>query len=133
MLIVTARPAAAATCSAFVGGTVGIESRISFAWDPECSDATGRIWGVIRDTTCDHRAARGQYKVYDRRPNGTYVLIDAPAWPLIAPNGCGTEATFSKRTNSPGSVGWKLVVEARACSTAPVNQCSSTQTWTYEG
>lgn len=133
LLAVMARPAAAATCSAVVGGSVGIESRISFSWDPECSDAHGQIWGVIRDTTCDMRAARGQYKVFDRRPNGTYVQIDAPAWPLIAPNGCGTEATFTKRTNSPGSLGWKLVVEARACSSALVKPCSATQTWTWTG
>lgn len=125
MLTVTARPASAATCVPERNDTFGVESVISFRWDPQCSDGNGLFWGTVRDPLCEARSARATFIVYDLLANGTYISIANNNWALEAPNGCGSEATFSKVTRSPGAIGWKLVVATRACN--DWGGCSSTQ------
>jgi hypothetical protein len=83
------------------------------------------FWGTVPDPLCgDNRSARATFIIYDRLADGTLTSIWNNNWGLEAPNGCGSEATFSKMTRSPGAIGWKLVVATRACNTWG---CSSTQ------
>jgi hypothetical protein len=82
---------------------------------PLCSDNRSHWHGVIRDTRCDSRA-------------GKVLLMANPAFPpgggvdsvwthaYSAPNGCGTEASFSGSDLGLGSP-WRLLVRVGACNT----------------
>jgi hypothetical protein len=129
-LLGTAGPANAATCPTLVSASFGTESVITFNFAPQCSDGAAQIWGTLSDPLCDDRAAMGRYVLYDRLPDGTYTLVSNKGWIWKNGNGCGTSTTFSDRTNSPGSIGWKLVVQAEACN---FWGCSSVRSQTYYG
>ena len=44
------------------------------------------------------------------------MLISNRGWIWTAGNGCGTSTTFGTHTNSPGTIGWRLIVQTQACS-----------------
>lgn len=127
-LIGPATTAQAASCTSAVHDSFGVESVITFDWAPQCSDGAAQIWGSLRDAVCDGRAASAGYTVYDKLADGSYTLVSNKGYIWNANNGCNTTQTFTDRTNSPGAVGWELIVRVVACNG---NGCSTTRTKTY--
>jgi hypothetical protein len=121
VVAVTFAPAAqAATCTARVHETSVMDSqsptvRVRYDFAPECSDGTARMWGTVYDTACDGRAAQIQYWIYDKTSSGSWRQIDSGF--ADTDNGCGTSSSFNHTRNSPGSVGWRLKVQIKACNT----------------
>jgi hypothetical protein len=128
-LALSAQPARAATCATAVHDSFGAVAAITFDWAPECSDGRAQISGTLQDATCDSREAIARVVVYDRRPDGTYTVIDDQS-PIKASNGCGTSSNFTRGLNSPGSIGWRLYVMTWACNSG---SCSSISSKTYFG
>jgi hypothetical protein len=133
MTVLAATPAQAADCSsnAHYYYQPGVEVGVSFNWAPECSDGIAQLWGgTVYDRLCDGRAGYAWFKVYDRQPNGTYLLL-ATSPKYAVTNGSGSSASFPTwRPRSPGSIGWKLAVVLQACNSG---SCSTARTYNSLG
>jgi hypothetical protein len=118
--VAVAPAAQAATCTYRVHESSVQDSqsptvRVRYDFAPECSDGLARMSGVVYDTACDGRAAQIQYWIYDKTSSGTWRQIDYGF--ADTDNGCGTSSSFSHVRNSPGSAGWRLKVQIKACNT----------------
>ena len=116
---VAAAPAQAATCTARVHETSVQDTqsptvRVRYDFAPECSDGRAKMWGTVYDTACDGRAAQIQYWIYDKTASGSWSQVDSGF--ANTDNGCGTNSSFTHYRNSPGSVGWRLKVQIKACN-----------------
>jgi hypothetical protein len=120
-LAVVLGPAAqAATCTtrvheSSVQDTQSPTVRVRYDFAPECSDGRSKMSGTVWDTACDQRAAQIQYWIYDKTSSGSWRQIDYGF--ANTDNGCGTSSSFTHYRNSPGSVGWRLKVQIKACNT----------------
>jgi hypothetical protein len=129
LVIASASPASAACAQSHYYYVPGTNAAVSFDWNPECSDGVAQVWnGVVYDTLCDSKAAAAQIWVDDRSPSGAYNNIAISDW-YNSKTGCGNSSTFTTwRPRSPGSIGWRLRVRLRACTSS--SGCTDSD-WSY--
>jgi hypothetical protein len=118
VLVVGGSPAHALSCSStysYGAGSANGGVRVFVNWNPECSDGLARVYGGRITDTSPTRDAQARVIVSDRRANGTYFEVATSRW-WINSNGQDSSASIPTwRPHSPGSVGWRIVIQWRAC------------------